>query len=338
MNRLLTRVLIFCIGLFSLLTWNTASAQNLSPRYATLELFTNTPCPICGSSNPGFFSRLAAYEGQYHLISFYPGKPYSSCIFYQANIPENTTRFNFYPEILGSPTVAINGTQFKSSAGMTNAVLDAVTGDSSWLNIQVEETPGSTRNVDITLRDLVGGSLAAGKLFAVIVEKEVMYNAPNGETIHRNVFRKFLTDVNGEDIDLSTGMATRSYEYTLDGSWQADQVYIIAWLINPGTKEVYNSGTRFDPPVTTATFDLAANPTLTVFPNPASSEINIVLPVQIHNAPVTIFDTRGNLLYQGTLSGDTSVRINTGSLPAGHYQVSIGTGKSAMTGRFEVIR
>lgn len=338
MKLLKTSFLSLTISLMGIIAWNTTNAQNLTPRYATLELFTNTPCPICGSTNPGMFSRLAAYEGQYHLISFYPGKPYTSCIFYQANISENNTRFNFYTEIFGSPTVAINGIQFKSSSGVTNALLDAVTGDSTWLNIQVEETTGSTRNVGITLRDLVGGSSSGGKLFAVIVEKEILYNAPNGETIHHNVFRKFLTSANGVDVDLSSGMSSLSYEYTLDGTWQADQVYVIAWLSNPDTKEVYNSGTRFDPPLTTATTDLAAQPKLTVYPNPASEEINVGLPIEIHNAPVTIYDINGKIVQQETASGDTSIRIRISTIPVGYYQVGIGTPKGLLTGRFEVVR
>ena len=109
------------------------SAQDLPIRYATLELFTNTPCPSCGSQNPGLFSRLGNYEGEYHLISFYPGKPYSSCIYYQANIPENSTRFQHYAgEIFGTPTVALNGIDFKSSSGVNTTVLDNLTGGTSW--------------------------------------------------------------------------------------------------------------------------------------------------------------------------------------------------------------
>ncbi|MDX1408772.1 MAG: hypothetical protein R3330_11580, partial [Saprospiraceae bacterium] len=43
-----------------------SGAQSSAPRYPLLEHFTNTPCSICGSQNPGFFNRLEAYEGQYH--------------------------------------------------------------------------------------------------------------------------------------------------------------------------------------------------------------------------------------------------------------------------------
>lgn len=338
MKRIQNLFFAACIGMIGLMPLNSASAQNLTLKYATLELFTNTPCPICGSSNPGMFSRLSAYEGQYHLISFYPGKPYSSCVFYQANVAENTARYNFYSEVFGSPTVGINGTQFPSSNGVTNALLDAVTGDSTWLNIQVEETTGSTRNVDITLYDLAGGSVDSARLFAVIVEKEIMYNAPNGENVHYNVFRKFLTNVNGEDIDLSGGMSTSSYEYTLDGSWQDDQVYIIAWLMNPETQEIYNSGTRFDPPLTTATRDLAALPKVKVFPNPATLDITIQLPEEINNAPIVIYDIHGKIVHQETVSGNNSISVDVSSLPVGFYQVGIGSSKGLMTGRFEVVR
>ena len=221
---------------------NPVAAQDLPPRYATLELFTNTPCPICANQNPGLFSRLAQFEGEYHLIGFYPGKPYSSCIFYQANKPENDTRFQFYQgNIFGTPTVALNGIDFKSSNGVTNTVLEGLTGGTSWLHVDVEETSGSNRSVTINLEDHVGGSLTTGRLFAVIVEKEISYTAPNGETVHHNVFRKFLSNPTGEDIDLTTGIASRSYNYDVDPTWKADEVYIIALLTVPSTIEVFNS-------------------------------------------------------------------------------------------------
>ncbi len=333
-HRLFTGIFI---TMYLMLGWNNGQSQNLPLKYATLELFTNTPCPICGSQNPGFFSRLNAYEGKYHLISFYPGTPYSSCIFYQANVAENLARKNYY-QIVGTPTVAINGTQFKNSGQVTNTVLDAVTGGESWLEVHVDETTGNTRTVNINLKDHVGGSISTGRLFAVIVEKEIMYTAPNGETIHRNVFRKFLTDVSGEDVDMSSGSASKTYTYTLDPGWQADQVYIIAWLINPATKEIYNSGTRFDPDMTSATSDVTQNKSLLIYPNPASSEITITLPEGLHETPVRIFDANGQVVYDEMTSGNKQFRINTGALSAGSYHVEIGLAQNRMRGNFEVIK
>src|SRR5690606_25975884 len=144
-----------------------------------------------------------------HLVSFYPGTPYNSCIFYQANVAENTTRFQHYTgDVFGTPTVAINGTDFRSPVQVTTTVLDNITGGTSWLHVEVDETTGSSRDVTIGLTDHIGGSMASGRLFAVIVERQVMYAAPNGETVHHNVFRRFLTPATGETVSLMTGSAT----------------------------------------------------------------------------------------------------------------------------------
>jgi hypothetical protein len=189
--------------------------------------------------------------------------------------------------VFGTPTVAINGTQFKSSAQVTNAVLDGITGGETWLEVRVNETTGGTRTANITLEDHVGGSVATGRLFAVIVEREILYNAPNGETVHHNVFRKFLTNVNGEDIDMSSGMVTLSYDYTLDPSWQADEVYVVAWLTNPSTKEIYNSGTRFDESLVSTPEILVTYKNLHAYPNPARDQVSVSLP-ELFNESVNV--------------------------------------------------
>jgi hypothetical protein len=318
-------IIIAIYFIFSLLfPYQDIHAQDLPPRYATLELFTNTPCPICANQNPGLFSRLENYEGQYHLVSFYPGKPYSSCIFYQANITENTLRWQFYTgEVFGTPTVAINGTDFTNSNGVTNTVLDNVTGGTSWLKLTVEETAGSLRTVDITLQDYVGGSLTTGQLFAVVVEKEINYDAPNGETIHYNVFRKFLSATNGDEVDLSSGSVTVSYEYEVDAAWQADQVYVIAWLANSLTKEIYNSGTRFDPDFVSAVNDATDDVNFEIYPNPSSGQFTLKLPANHQDAAVSVFDAAGSSIFKKEYSSASEITVDGSTWPEGSYLVRV---------------
>ncbi len=312
----------------SLLFSNTQlSAQALPTRYPTLELFTNTPCPICASQNPGLFSRLQNYEGQYHLIGFYPGKPYVSCIFYTANKPENDARWDHYlGEIFGTPTVAINGIDFKTSNGVTNSVLDDITGGTSWLEVIVDETQGSSRTVDITLQDHAGGSPTTGTLFAVVVEKVIQYVAPNGETVHYNVFRKFLTPTDGVVIDLSAGVATASYTYDLDPTWQADEIYAIAWLMNPDTKEIYNSGTRFDPDFVSAVDPLTDAETLHIYPNPASTKFTISLTENYTPSNVTVHSVAGALVFEKEFAADADIHIDGSLWAEGNYVVTVKTG------------
>lgn len=328
-----------CLGVLLFFETSQVTAQNLPPKYLTLELFTNTPCPICGSQNPGLFNRLANYEGQYHLISFYPGKPYSSCIFYQANIPENTARYQFYTgHIFGSPTVALNGTDFKSSSGVTNTVLDGLTGGTSWLHVGVTETEGTSRNVNIALEDIVGGSLASGRLFAVIVEKQISYAAPNGETIHRNVFRKFLTPTAGDAVDLSSGSASRSYTYDVDGNWDPQQTYVIAWLADPTSNEVYNSGTRFDPDFVSAVSPAPADAPLVVYPNPSSTETRLLFPTDVTTADLQVYDQRGQLVYAEKNLTGPEVSMATDHFPQGHYIIRLIASQKVFAGTFEVVK
>ena len=66
-RTILLAVIVVAVGI---LTTVSTTAQDLPTKYPLLELFTNTPCGVCGSQNPGMFNRLEAYEGEYHQVSF----------------------------------------------------------------------------------------------------------------------------------------------------------------------------------------------------------------------------------------------------------------------------
>jgi hypothetical protein len=183
----------------------------------------------------------------------------------------------------------------------------------------------------------VGGSLTTGKLYVVIVEREIMYAAPNGETVHYNVFRKFLSSVDGDDVDLSSGMAGRSYQYNVDAEWDADEIHVVAWLMNPDTKEIYNSGTRFDPTLS-STEEIGDTPILNIYPNPVSDVVNIIIPEDAMDAPLRIFNTNVQLIYKQATSGDTRVTLDASSWPAGRYLVEIEDGERRLRGIFEVVK
>jgi hypothetical protein len=70
-----------------------------------LELFTNTPCPIC-SQDPGLFNRLAIFEGSiiWWFTCFLP------FLHFLPGHYENTV--SGYAGNAWHPTVAINGIDF----------------------------------------------------------------------------------------------------------------------------------------------------------------------------------------------------------------------------------
>ncbi|MBN4065825.1 T9SS type A sorting domain-containing protein, partial [Candidatus Amoebophilus asiaticus] len=87
-----------------------------------------------------------------------------------------------------------------------------------------------------------------------IVEQEINYPAPpgsNGEKNFYNVFRKMLTNMAGDTCNLAMqgDSVTFTYSYQMDTLWDSTRIYALAYVQNTDTKEIINSGTRFDPPL-----------------------------------------------------------------------------------------
>jgi hypothetical protein len=125
--------------------------------------------------------------------------------------------------------------------------------DCSPVEIKVSEADNGdgTRQVQIKTKTL--GTQPSGNysLLAAVVEKTVNYAAPNGESVHRNVFRQFLTPTAGQPFTLPAqggGQILTVFNYPLNIG-VSSELYVVAWLFDNTTKAVLNSGTRFDPNV-----------------------------------------------------------------------------------------
>lgn len=181
------------------------------------------------------------------------------------------------------------------------------------------------------------GSVESARLFAVIVEKEIMYNAPNGETVHHNVFRSFLGPVGGEVVDLSGGIASKTYAYDVENEWQADQIYVIAWLTATDSKEILNSGSRFDPDFISSVGGPGTANSISMYPNPAVNQFVISIPEYAGSAEVSIFDLQGKRVFSNTYSGGEQPEINAAGWPAGMYLVSLQIGGRTLEGKVQIV-
>ena len=295
-------------------------AQQQAKRYLLLEHFTNTRCSICASANPGFYNTIAGFEGDIHHIAYHPRVPYSNCLFYQANTEDNTARADYY-NIPGTPRVAFNGSSVTPGGQVTASMLESRIGQTSPLAIQVRESGQSSRQVEVEVYSL--GTPPAGdvRLFVAVAEKEVQYNAPNGETLHHDVFRDMLTDKDGDPVGLAAagGSVTASFNFTVSNDWIANEVYVLAFVQDYATKEVFNSGTRFDPVLNSAKEELAG--TIRLYPNPVQEEAVIEFS-EPATGTLTVRDALGQTLLTQQAAGQHSIRVNVQQLPAGAYWVS----------------
>jgi len=254
-----------------LVTGNSVFAQTSAKKYLLIEHFTNSNCSSCGAKNPAFFNLIDDYPDDIHHISIHPPIPYASCAFYQANPSENSARSNYY-NVFGTPSIAING-EFQpiSTPILTANTLQSYLGQTSPMWIQVTESgvgANRTATVKVHTLDVIPGSNF--KFYAAIVEKTVNYQGTNSETVHHNVFRDMLTNINGDDFTpAAPGQNVEfTFNYSISGSWNANEIYVLAWVQKPGTKEVVNSGTIFDP--TLVSTDELAPKTVQIQPNPVT--------------------------------------------------------------------
>lgn len=329
MKKILVFALLFAAA-------SVASGQVTAKKYLLIEHFTNTKCSVCGSKNPAFYNLInqAQYADDVHHVSVHPMFPYPSCALYQANTTENSAWTGLYP-ISGTPSIVLNGTvQSPSTPLLSESKLQTYLNQTSPLHLKVTETgPDNARQVKVRVKAL--GDLPTGnyKLFVAIVEKKVNLAGGNGETVHHNVFRKMLTAVQGNDFTVPALGQTADYDfnYSVAGTWDPNEVYVLAFIKEVDTKTVVNSGTRFDP-VLTDVQESVTTP-ITLFPNPVADFTSLDLSFD-RVQTLELFALNGKKITAEFQTQGSLVNISTAKLPAGVYLVKITGDNGVYIGKF----
>ncbi len=309
-------------------------AQSQPKKYVLLEHFTNSRCSICASKNPAFYNLIRQYPNDVRHLSIHPPVPYSNCLIYLSNTAENSSRSNFYG-VNGTPRVALNGSLVPVSTPLLPpATLEAALNQQSSIGIRVQES-GSAPNktVSITVTSYATPPAGDYKIYAAVAESTVNYNSPNGESKHYDVFHAMLPGIDGAAITLPAagGSVTVNYNYVHDNpnGWTSnfDSLYVLAFVQNTATKEVLNTGTRFDPVFTSAE-EAAAPQAIRLQPNPAQDESSVFLPGETIDR-VEVFSLDGRLVWQDSRTQRDLARIAVGDFKPGIYLVKL-TGQSGM--------
>lgn len=309
-------------------------AQQMPKKYVLLEHFTNSKCSVCASKNPAYNALIAQYPDDVRNLSIHPPVPYNTCAIYLSNPSQNSARTNLYG-INGTPRVAVNGTLIPISTQLLpQSTLEAALGQESPIAITVEES-GSAPNKTATITITSYGTPPAGnyRLFAAVAEKLVNFNSPNGETQHHDVFHAMLPDIDGQAITLpangNSSSYTFNYTHTNPTGWTSNfnELYVLAIVQNAGTKEVLNTGTRFDPLFVSAG-EAGAPQSVRIQPNPAREEALVSLPGETAER-VEVYSISGSLVQTDYQEQAEQVRIPVATLNSGIYIVRI-TGKDGI--------
>jgi hypothetical protein len=319
---------------FTLLLVLQLEAQTIK-KYALVEHFTNTRCGSCAASNPGFFNNIQVTTNtNLHHISFHSRVPYNSCLLYTANpVPQDNRATKFY-SIFGTPVASVNGAAPVSINSISAATITNASSGSASLYFKVENSTSGTPEAKVKLTTLQNIPAGKYKLYVALVEKVLNYSAPNGEKVHHNVFRSFLTAEGGEDVAAlaSNGSLDRKYNYTLNSNWVANQMYVLAWVQDVTSKDVPNSGTNFDSPSSSNDIPVL-NEALSISPNPTTDFIDISL-VNLNPKELSLMNSSGQILKNINFENGNNLRLEVKDIPRGIYFLHVKSTEGISTKRF----
>lgn len=300
------------------------SAQ--SPKQVVIEHFTNTRCSICASRNPGFYQTLASYPQVIH-IAFHPSAPYQNCYFSQQNKTENDGRTNYYNTYGSTPDFVLNGKLLPSANPAINtSTIDTALNQTSPIEVEATEELMTADSVLVRIVIRTTGTIPVtnARLFAGVAEEPILYNAPNGENVHHDVFRKALTDVSGAPFQLPAinDSVVATFTYKVQSGWNVSQLHTVAIVQRESDKYVLNAdkSVRLSSPVGV---EEVKEELFVVYPNPVSEILTVHSSQLAVNTVLQVSDVSGRIFFSKILTTDNQ-QLFTESWPSGIYFLRIG--------------
>lgn len=220
-----------------------ASGQLLAGlRTVLIEEATNIGCGCAASLNPGLDS-LLAYYGYVDLVAirYHGWIPLEFDPFYLHNPNQVEDRYSYYG-VARIPSLFIDGAAIQRSCTADAAkqkvkqgiqvespikllVSESRSDDSCYLSIKIltEQNPQCD---SLTLR-------------VAVVEDSIAYQAPNGENLFNNVFRRFVGGSQGFVFEPVLG-ETLSFDlaFEIDQSWNPQKISSVVFVQNDNDKSI----------------------------------------------------------------------------------------------------
>lgn len=322
--------------LFSLLIFGFVSAASAQvPKKVIAEHFTNTRCGVCEFKNPDFYENLNNQDGILH-ISFHPSSPYSSCVLNQHNKSENDDRTFLYGIYGATPRFVFQGVV--QSPGLQVGDPEIWTpylDETSPVSIQIEQDKSADIiRARVTLTTEATHSLSNQKLLIALAEDTVFYEAPNGESLHFDVFRKAFTDIEGMPVEVPQNIGesvTFNFELTPDAEWDIDRMFTVA-ILQEESNEVVQAE-AISPDLNSVISSVRSETILKnvqISPNPTNGLVNISME-DFEVSTAKVYNTFGQLILENTFSKNTTIDIS--GISSGTYIVEIQNEKGSFSSK-----
>lgn len=311
---------LICFTFLVLIITNIGKAQ--IPKRSIVEHITNTRCSVCANTNPKFFNYYQT-QTEFSHISYHPSSPYSSCVLNKHNVGENDDRVKFYNAYGSTPKFIINGNVLPTSSNYSSAsTYQPYLTDSTEVDVRISSLLYNTANdsiiVKATVKSIAQNNLGQLQLFIALAEDTVFYNAPNGENIHQNVFRKAFTSVEGESISPPQVNDSITYRFSiaLNAEWDVERINVFAILQEAQSKNLVQSHKTTELMIdgVISNNDTNDSKSFSVFPNPVNQTLyfngNLV------GKLIKIYSIEGKLMKEQILRNSS---IDVSELKPGIY-------------------
>jgi len=221
-----------------------------------LESFSNVNCIGCPELSAALHELMHAPgygTDRVLLIKFSLGWPLVTDPHYQANIPDNEARMNYYPDYLGMgiPTLVGDGGLLGTSGNPPSLnelypLIDALLAAEPGFAVGLEATvAGNDVPVTVTLTAAEAVDLGGHSLNVVLLENPVEYATPpgnQGETEFHWVMRDFETAETSLPAIDPCNPAVCNKSLHRETGWLLANLYVVAFVQNNTTREVVQAG------------------------------------------------------------------------------------------------
>ena len=354
------RRLFATAGVIGLLTSSISWSQ--FQRNVVIEEFTSVTCEPCVIATK-VMNEVMEEKGErvisvrYHMNIPEPGDPWYKPSKGDIDARSDKDMYN----VLGIPHARVNGQTAvpQDKADLLTAVNETLRLGAP-VGIKVTQAWGEgnsvNNNVNVSV-DVTAGSDGLGddyKLYIAVVEDFIHeeervedLSGYNGETEFFDVFRAFINsnDARGEEITLNPDQKkTIQHSYTIDGDWQAEELFVVAFVQDEFSLEVVQSG--YSPKLTlsvTEPYPMAGYAFEQIIPNPAT--LNARVKFSLGNGEtgiLTLHDANGALVRKTDLgkleAGDHVVEVETVKLSAGVYTMTLRAGEYRASQKLLVVQ
>jgi thiol-disulfide isomerase/thioredoxin len=330
----------------------TYAAATLTQRKVLFEQFTSSTCGPCASADPTIEGYLNANgvntaAGKMVAIKYHVNIP-SAC---SGTTTETQARQQYYG-VNSAPAARLGGNAYAGHPlNITQTMIDnEYARPAVFTIVPTGVYNGNAITVTVDVTSLVQFTGAGNVLHVVVFENNVprasFSTATTSQQNFKYVARKLLPNANGTVMpNMTAGQSQQfTFNHTLTNLLAGNiaNISVVAFIQNTSTREVYQA-THASFTGNVGVDEITQVPlNLLVFPNPTSSDANIMFSAETAQASIEVVNALGQVVYTfnaGAVNGDVMFSIPTDNFNQGLYMINVITAEGVIsTTRLSVVK